>query len=47
MEVTVVGQNSFGDWYQLDLGDGTFAWIAGFLLNDLTCPEGFTLPVVG
>lgn len=47
VEVTVVGQNSFGDWYQLDLGDGTFAWIAGFLLNELTCPEGFTLPVVG
>ncbi len=44
--VTVVGQNAFGDWYQVDLGDGSTAWIAGFLLDNLACPEGFTLPVV-
>lgn len=47
--VNVVAQNRFGDWYQVEValeGGGNLAWIAGFLLNDLTCPEGASLPVV-
>ena len=43
-EVQVIAQNAAGDWYELLLADGGRAWIAAFLLDDVTCPEGFALP---
>lgn len=43
--VTVSGQNGTGDWYQLWFEDDSPPWIAGFLLNNLACPEGVTLPI--
>ena len=46
MPLTVIGRNAFGDWYRLRLADGELAWIAVFLVSDLTCPNGATPPVV-
>ena len=43
--VQVIARNADGSWYELALADSGRAWIAGFLLSDLTCPDGFTLPV--
>lgn len=47
--VEVTGQNAAGDWYQLwfvHLTEDKLPWIAGFLLNEITCPEDFVLPVI-
>jgi hypothetical protein len=44
--VSVIGQNTAGDWYQLWY-EGSQPWIASFLLGSLTCPDGFTLPTTG
>ena len=35
------------DWYQLQVAGLEQAWIAAFLLSDIQCPDGFTLPVTG
>ncbi|MCZ7547181.1 MAG: fasciclin domain-containing protein [Anaerolineae bacterium] len=43
-EVQVIGQNADGSWYELLLTGGGRGWIAGFLLDNLTCPEGFEPP---
>lgn len=41
--LSVIGQNTAGDWYQL-WDDGSQPWIASFLVDGPTCPDGFTLP---
>ncbi len=46
-QVEVSGQNAAGDWYQLQLADDSQPWIADFLLDNLTCPTDFELPVTG
>ncbi len=43
-EVQVIAQNADGSWYELLLEDGGRAWIASVLLDNLACPDGFTLP---
>jgi hypothetical protein len=43
--VTVIGQSLDGEWYGVALANGRRAWVAAFLVGDLTCPAGFVLPV--
>ena len=43
--VEVIGQDISGEWFQLQLPNDVQAWIAGFLLAELDCPAGYTLPV--
>ncbi|NDJ77196.1 MAG: SUMF1/EgtB/PvdO family nonheme iron enzyme [Chloroflexi bacterium] len=45
--VTVIGANGAGDWYQVQWENDVRAWIADFLLANLTCPAGYTLPITG
>ncbi|MBN1679771.1 MAG: SUMF1/EgtB/PvdO family nonheme iron enzyme [Anaerolineae bacterium] len=43
----IIGQNTAGDWYQVLRDDSSTPWLADFLITNLTCPPGFTLPVTG
>ncbi len=45
-QVTVIGVNGAGDWFQIAYGDGEVGWVAGFLLS-MSCPEDVELPVSG
>jgi hypothetical protein len=43
----VIGVDTVGDWYQVDIENFDSVWIAAFLLSPPQCPEGVTLPVTG